>query len=122
MTQCPIHETPLNGDGLCFYCSHPEEKPPRKQVVQTTYSTSLATKCFYRERDVHCDNGLLYSSVIEKGYYKPVLLEGTGVYCPACEGKGMIPTAKGRELLAFLAKFGGSQLRDIMVELFNELG
>jgi hypothetical protein len=28
MKICDIHETPLTGDGLCFYCAHPEEQPP----------------------------------------------------------------------------------------------
>ncbi len=78
-------------------------------------SESFATKCFYRESGIHCESGMLYETNGDA-----VLLEGTGVYCPACEGKGMIPTAKGRELLAFIAKFGRSNLRDIVDELFEE--
>jgi hypothetical protein len=77
----------------------------------------LSTKCFYREEGIHCSNGLLYYASGDA-----VLLEGTSVYCPACEGKGMIPTAKGRELLTFLAKFGRSQLRDIVDELLKGRG
>ena len=77
----------------------------------------FSTKCFYRENDVYCASGLLFY-VNGNG----ALLDGTTVNCPACEGKGMIPTAKGRELLAFLAKFGRSQLRDIVDELFEERG
>jgi hypothetical protein len=70
----------------------------------------FSTKCFYRENGVHCEGGLLVTTnvtAIPSGIHQAaVLLEGTGVYCPACEGKGVIPTAKGRELLTFLAKFG----------------
>ena len=49
-----------------------------------------------------------------------VLIEGTGVYCPACEGKGTILTDRGRNLLEFLMKFARPMLRDIMEELFEE--
>ena len=69
-----------------------------------------------RENLIHCESGLLYETLTGNA----VLLEGTSVYCPACEGKGMIPTAKGKELLDFLEKFGRSYLRDIVDELFEE--
>lgn len=78
----------------------------------------LATKCFYRENGAECQSGLLYYT--RSG--DAVLLDGTGVYCPACDGKGMILTNKGRELLAFLEKFGRPFLRDIVDELFEERG
>jgi hypothetical protein len=78
----------------------------------------LATKCFYREKGVECESGFLFHSPSGEA----VLLEGTGVYCPACDGKGMILTNKGRELLAFLEKFGRPFLRDIMDEISEERG
>jgi len=51
---------------------------------------------------------------------EPVLLEGTGVYCPACEGRGAILTETGRDYLHFLEKFARPFLRDVMDELFEE--
>jgi hypothetical protein len=80
-------------------------------------SEPLATKCFYRENDIHCESGLLYHANEDA-----VLLEGTSVYCPICEGKGMILTNKGRELLAFLEMFGRPFLRDIVDEAIEERG
>jgi hypothetical protein len=81
-------------------------------------SEPLMIKCRYRAEGIQCSSGLLYDSVT----LAPILLDGTGVYCPACEGRGMLPTPKGREFLAFLEKFGRSQLRDIVDELFGERG
>jgi Tryptophan RNA-binding attenuator protein inhibitory protein len=81
-----------------------------------TETEPLMTKCFYREKGLVCGSGLLFNSVT----LEPELLEGTSVYCPACEGRGVIPTNKGRELLAFLEKFGRPFLRDIVDELFEE--
>ena len=78
----------------------------------------LMVKCMYREDGIRCGSGLLHNSVTGE----PLLLEGTSVYCPACGGKGMIPTDRGRELLAFFEKFGWLQLRDIVNELFREHG
>ena len=76
---------------------------------------ALMTKCFYRVNHIHCDGGKLFQTNNE-----PSLLEGTSVYCPACDGKGMILTEKGREFLTFLMKFGRPFLRDVVDELFEE--
>ena len=81
-----------------------------------TETEPLATKCFYRDNGIHCESGLLYETVTGNA----ILLEGTSVYCPACEGKGMLLTNKGRELLAFLEMFGRPFLRDIVDEVFGE--
>jgi len=78
-------------------------------------SKALSGKCFYRENGVRCEGGMLFHTDNEA-----VLLEGTGVYCPACEGKGEIPTREGRSLLAFLLKFARPILRDVVDELFEE--
>jgi hypothetical protein len=76
----------------------------------------LQIKCYFRDRGLQCGSGLLYNSVTGEAE----LLEGTSVYCPACEGKGYIMTKAGRDLLEFLQRFGRSQLRDIVDELFEE--
>jgi hypothetical protein len=78
-------------------------------------SEGYMVNCKYREQDIHCESGLLYHINGDA-----VLLEGTSVYCPACEGKGAILTDKGRELLEFLMKFGRPLLRDIIDEVFEE--
>lgn len=80
-------------------------------------SEPLMIKCLYRVNGIQCGSGMLYDS---NG--QAILLEGTSVYCPACEGKGMLLTREGRDVLALLEKFGRSQLRDIVDELFEERG
>ena len=78
----------------------------------------LQIKCFYRENGTHCESGLLYWTVDDRA----VLLEGTSVYCPACEGKGWIITRAGRDILELLKRFGRSDLRDIVDEMFEDRG
>jgi hypothetical protein len=81
---------------------------------------ALTVKCYYREDGVHCRSGMLYSSA---GVYEPgdaILIEGTGVYCPACEGRGVILTDKGRDLIEFLMKFARPLLRDVVDEVIEE--
>jgi hypothetical protein len=72
-------------------------------------------KCLYRADGLVCGSGMLYNSVT----LEPILLEGTSVYCPACEGRGMLITSEGRDILALLEKFGRSQLRDIIEEILE---
>ena len=78
-------------------------------------STTLMMKCLYRADGLVCGSGMLYNSVT----LEPILLEGTSVYCPACEGRGMLITSEGRDILALLEKFGRSQLRDIIEEILE---
>ena len=80
-----------------------------------TQTEALTIKCYYRMDGVQCGSGLLYHSDLS-----PVLLEGTSVYCPACEGKGVILTERGHDFLAFLLKFARPTLRDIVEEVFEE--
>jgi hypothetical protein len=61
----------------------------------------LMIKCLYRTDGIQCGDGILFDSVT----FTPMLLEGASIPCPACEGKGVLLTSKGRELLAFLEKF-----------------
>jgi Tryptophan RNA-binding attenuator protein inhibitory protein len=76
----------------------------------------LMHNCQYRANGIQCCSGLLYNSVT----LEQILLEGASVNCPACEGRGMIMTAQGRETLGFLVKFGKAQIREIVDELFEE--
>jgi len=77
---------------------------------------SLTIKCYYRTAGVRCEDGMLFHA--DNG--EPATLEGTGVCCPACEGKGTLLTDKGRDLLQFLTKFARPVLHDIVEELFEE--
>jgi hypothetical protein len=76
---------------------------------------ALTVKCYYREHGIQCISGKLYHADLT-----PVLLEGTGVYCPACEGKGCILTDKGRDLLMFLQNFGRPVVSDVVEEILEK--
>ena len=76
---------------------------------------SYTVKCYYRESGIQCDGGKLFHVNGD-----PVLLEGTSVYCPACDGKGLCLTDTGRDFLKFLTKFARPFIRDVMDELFEE--
>jgi predicted methyltransferase len=94
--------------------------------------THLASRCHFRADDVLCADGFLYYSKAvtvkvsdEEGRfvsvgYKPVSLEDERVTCPACEGRGMILTERGKEMLIFLEVFAKPALRDLVAELFEE--
>jgi len=76
---------------------------------------------------VHCDGGLLYRyrrpdhGIDTDGIIsEPEKLGGFHLHCPACEGKGMLLTSRGRELLTFLDVFARPLLRDLVDELFAE--
>jgi len=95
--------------------------------MTTSLSEPLAQRCCYMLAGVYCQNGLLYryrradqgldtDGVIAEAE----LLEGVPLQCPLCEGRAMILTNKGRELLAFLEVFGRPLLRDLVDELHEE--
>jgi len=62
------------------------------------------------------DHGIDTDGVISE----PQMLEGVPLQCPACEGKGVLLTGRGRELLTFLDVFARPLLRDLVDELFEE--
>jgi hypothetical protein len=94
----------------------------------TTYSSEpLAQRCCYMLAGVYCQNGLLYryrrpdQGVDTDGVIAEAeLLEGVPLQCPLCEGKAMLLTNKGRELLAFMEVFGRPFLRDLVDEFHEE--
>jgi hypothetical protein len=94
----------------------------------TSSSEPLVSKCFYRGQGVFCVNGTLYhdynfSSANPVGgevVKRAAQVGGETLQCPACEGKGMLLTPRGRELLTFLDVFARPLLRDLVDELFEE--
>jgi len=101
-------------------------------------SDKLIVKCYYREGEHQCVDGLLYQSKELTGdeipvevraraekmqevgteilYLQPILVEKTPLQCPCCEGKGVIPTERGRELITFLHVF----LRPMIYEICSD--
>jgi hypothetical protein len=88
----------------------------------TLTSSQFTAPCYYRVGGVFCANGYLHFSQAEIADQHPVsmdgedamwetisfqrvLVEGVPVPCPACEGKGIILTDHGKDLLAFFEKF-----------------
>ena len=68
-------------------------------------SEPLMTKCQYRVDGFHCDSGMLCDSVTGQA---TKLEDEEGDWantCPACEGRGVLLTSAGRELLKFLKTF-----------------
>jgi hypothetical protein len=102
-------------------------------------SEKLVVKCYYRADNHECVDGRLYNSKelspeevppavrarVEEMqttpptaviYRQPLLLENLPLTCPACEGKGVIPTEQGRELMAFFQTF----LRPMIYEICSD--
>lgn len=96
-----------------------------------TSSFNLVTPCFFRADGVMCvDGDLCYSMPASKevspGVFQPmdrpprVTVEGETVTCSVCEGKGVILTPEGKQLLMFLETFARPMMRDLVDELFEE--
>ena len=110
-------------------------------------SGKLVTPCHFRADGVFCVNGLLYYSRVQQEptpalaarvaelqqkeidegrlpadvvYYKPVQLEGEPVTCSACEGRGVILTDLGKELLLFFDTFLRPRVRDVITDYIDE--
>lgn len=95
--------------------------------MTTCSSEPLVTRCCYMLAGVYCLDGFLHryrrpdQGVDADGVIsEPELLEGLPLHCPLCEGKAMLLTSKGRELLAFLEVFARPLLRDLVDELHDE--
>jgi hypothetical protein len=81
-------------------------------------SEPLVHRCGYMGAGALCHNGYLFH--YEGDQFLPVAVEGQSLQCPKCEGKGLLLSNKGRELLAFLEVFARPLLRDLVDELFEE--
>jgi predicted methyltransferase len=93
----------------------------------TTSSSSFVSPCFFRADGVYCEGGYLcYADpkytvgVGESLRQARVMVEGEPVTCTCCEGRGVILTPLGKDMLTFIKVFGRSEFRDLVDELFEE--
>lgn len=87
-----------------------------------TSSESLVSICCYREAGLFCHRGQLFRVGNAKldVWAEPATLESAPLQCPRCEGKGVLLTSRGRELLTFMDVFARPLLRNLIDELFEE--
>lgn len=95
--------------------------------VETTSDNRLVTTCHYNQGGgVRCDGGQLwqqYFPMREDGCLsEPIELEDRPLQCPACEGKGVIPTEHGREMIQFLQTYAYPIIRGMVWEIMEEQG
>ena len=78
----------------------------------------LVSNCYFRQEGVQCLDGELHFA--DKFGLGPVTVEGETLDCPACEGKGVVLTEDGRQLMSFLEVFARPALRDIVREVMEQ--
>lgn len=89
-------------------------------------SDDLVSRCGYMQAGVFCQNGFLcryrpdHSIDTDGVISEPEMLEGAPLQCPACEGKAVLLTNKGRGLLAFIDVFARPFLRELVGEIIEE--
>ena len=44
MSRCSVHGTVLNGEGNCYWCSHPEESAPLMKELEGEYGSVNAAR------------------------------------------------------------------------------
>lgn len=81
----------------------------------TIFSSKLVSYCYFRADGVHCQDGFLQYT---NG--SPVMVEGEPVSCPACEGKGVVLTDEGKDMMLFLETFARPYLREVVEEVLQE--
>jgi predicted methyltransferase len=87
-----------------------------------TFSSKLASHCHFRADGIFCNEGYLYYSKAEiqehadgtVESYNRVMVEGEPVTCSVCEGRGMILTDEGREILAFFDIFLRPRVQEVV--------
>jgi len=97
-------------------------------LVETITDQRLVTTChYYGLEGTHCCQGVLHKyrrpdqGIDTDGVIsEPVKMEGFPLQCPACEGKGVILTAQGRETILFLQTFAYPMLREMVQDIMEE--
>ncbi len=108
----------------------------------------LSSPCFYRANGAICLNGSLFDAkevidisprdnhIHDINVYGPlrayehqegdemvrheaIMIEGTPVLCPACEGRGRILTNDGKEMIAFFQVFLRPMITDMIEEILE---
>ena len=96
----------------------------------STLESKLVTPCHFRADGVHCIEGYLYySKEVERGRtskgeaimtHTAVCVEGEPVTCSACDGKGVILTEQGRDLLAFFDSFLRPKIHETCADYIDD--
>lgn len=88
----------------------------------------LVTTChYYQGEGVHCYQGTLmkYRTLdggpdLDGVIAEPIKLEGLPLQCPACEGRGVIPTEYGRDMVQFLQTYAYPTIKGMVREIIEE--
>ena len=108
-------------------------------------SNKLVTPCYFRADGVFCVEGYLYYSVpkkpntfdppkeplatpgdfplvaeVEPVAYERVRVEGESVTCSCCEGRGVILTDYGREMLTFFDTFLRPKIHETCADYIDD--
>ena len=96
--------------------------------IETVTDNRLVTTCHFMQGEgIHCYQGTLMKyrrfdgDIDTDGVIaEPVKLEGLSLQCPACDGKGVIPTDHGRDMIQFLQTYAYPIIRDMVQEIIEE--
>lgn len=83
----------------------------------STFSSKLTSYCYFRADGVQCQDGYLHYTVEPHGL---VMVEGEAVSCPACEGKALVLTDAGKDMMTFLETFARPYLREMVETILQE--
>lgn len=116
------------GQGIRRSDDGEDQKIPMLDARVTAQDQRLVTPCFFNQGDgIHCFQGHLYRNRKFDGgidldgvIAEPVKLEGLPLQCPACEGKGVILTDHGREMIQFLQTYAYPMLREMVQDILDD--
>jgi hypothetical protein len=87
-------------------------------------SERLVVPCHFRADGVFCQEGYLFYSQAQPkdgvDYFQRVMVEGEPVSCSACEGKGVIPTERGKEFLTFFDTFLRAKIHETCADYLDD--
>lgn len=90
----------------------------------STLASKLTTPCHFRADGVFCMSGYLHFSrpEIKDGveYFRMIKVEDEPVSCSCCEGRGVILTDEGRELMTFFDTFFYRKVHEIAADYVDD--
>ncbi len=86
------------------------------------YSGQDGTHCYqgHLHKYIHPDRSMDYEGEKAGVISEPVKMEGFPLQCPACEGKGVILTERGRETVQFLQTYAYPIIREMVQDIMEE--